>query len=66
VDRKSLRAVKKRAIIAEFVQWFNEHDPTDWKIVLLSLRIPAEAFGFLKGGAGSGAGLFQQHDFEIP
>jgi hypothetical protein len=25
----------------------------------LSLRIPAEAFGFLKGGAGSGAGLFQ-------
>jgi hypothetical protein len=33
VDRKSLRAVKKRAIIAEFIQWFNEHDPTDGKIV---------------------------------
>jgi len=27
--------------------------------MILSLRVPAEAFGFLKGGAGSGAGLFQ-------
>lgn len=34
--------------------------------MVLSLRIPTEPFGFLKGGGGSGAGLFQQHDFEIP